>query len=829
MTLRSVLSHWKSDPSIAPNIAAWKEIPARDANFTPFPDILDQRLVDRLQEKGIHQLYSHQSLAWEKSTAGDHILLATGTASGKSLAYNLPVLDALSKFPGLRALYIFPTKALGHDQLETLHSLVSFPVNTYDGDTPGHARKSIREDSRIIITNPDMLHMGILPHHPQWETFFSALQFVVIDEIHIYRGVFGSHVANILRRFKRICRNYKRNPQFLLSSATIGNPRELGQSLLEEPVHVIHEDGSARGKKHFLLYNPPVLDDMLGLRVGVQTESVRVTNELLAHDIQTILFGRSRRGVEWMLQNLRAADPSRTKIVRAYRSGYLPKKRRTIEKDLRSGKIRVVIATTALELGVDIGGMDAAILAGYPGTIAGTWQQAGRSGRGKSDSLSMLVASASPLDQFLILHPDYFFDRTPEQALIDPNNLLILLDHIRCAAYELPFQINEGYGSLSSEVTQEFLDIILNSGELYKNKKTYYWMSEAYPASDLSLRTIPGKQIQLRARKGSGASTIGVIDSNSAHWMVHPGAIYLHEGAIYLVEKLDLQDGTALMQESPGEYYTEARKDTEVNCRSVHRSSPVTGAVVTYGDLVVTSQVVGYHKFNWDTHQKLSFHELDLPPTELHTQGYWFALSQSSLAELEKQGTFISGSRAYGPSWGKSRDAARSRDHYRCQVCGAAEADQQHHVHHKTPFKLIEDPETANRLENLITLCPRCHLRVENVVRIRSGLSGVAYALSHLAPLLLMCDRYDLGLHTDPNSPLGDGHPTIVLYEEIPAGVGFSKRLYELHNILIQQAFELVSSCACRSGCPSCVGPGGEAGSGGKPEALSILTLLLRK
>ncbi len=836
MSLLSLLSHWRADASFAPNVTAWKRIPARVARHAPLPENLSPSLRQALHERGIPTLYAHQAQAWENIHQGHNTALVTGTASGKTLAYNLPVLDYLLKNPTGRALYLFPPKALAPDQLAEVEGLAHVTAAAYDGDTPGHTRPRVRANAQLIVTNPDMLHVGILPHHPQWEAFFSQLRFIVIDEMHVYRGVFGSHVANVIRRLKRVAAHYGAcglpGPQFILTSATIGNPQELAQTLIEEPVKIITEDGSAWGEKHFLIYNPPITDEKLGLRVGAQTESVRIASDLLSYGVQTIIFGRSRRGVEQMLQRLREISGDGAGEIRAYRSGYLPRQRREIEAGLRGGEVRTVVATTALELGIDIGGMDAALLAGYPGTIAGTWQQAGRAGRNRGASLSVLVTSANPLDQFLARHPDYFFERSPEQALLDPNNLLILLDHIRCAVYELPFQAGECYGSLSRSQTVEFLDVLQGAGSLHHSAGKYFWMSDEYPSGTLSLRSVPGKRILLRGEEDGKSKIIGEIDQASAHWMTHPGAIYLHEGEIYRVEDLDLERGVAGLQAWGADYYTEAKKETEVACLEVLGESPTPGeplntrGVKYFGEISVTSQVVGFHKIDWKTYEKLGYEELDLPPTTLHTTGYWLALGEEIVEELRDAGAWRSDPNDYGPRWDEIRHKVRARDHYRCGVCGIPENERQHHVHHKIPFRSFTNREEANRLENLITLCPRCHSRVENVVRVKSGLSGLAYTLGHLAPLLLMCDRHDLGLHADPKSPLGDGQPTVVIYEQIPAGVGFSARLYERHDELIRQAHELVSGCSCQDGCPSCVGPGGELGSGGKREVRRILEIL---
>jgi DEAD/DEAH box helicase domain-containing protein len=454
-----LLSRWRADPSVADNITAWEQLPARSAEWADLPEELHPTLRQKLQKGAFHRLYSHQLRAWQVVCSGSHLAVVTGTASGKTLCYNLPILDRLLRDPAARALYLFPTKALAQDQLASLGELdiEKIAAAIYDGDTPSQARRSIRRNARLVLSNPDMLHTGILPHHTNWADFFRNLQFVVIDEMHVYRGIFGSHVANVLRRLRRIARFYGANPQFILTSATIANPQELAEKLVEAQLEIIDQDGASRGAKSFLIYNPPVINPELGLRRSAMQESVRLADDMLAYRLQTVIFGRSRRGVELMLTYLRqqsAADrgwgsvPKDETEVRGYRGGYLPGQRRQIEHGLRTGQVRAVVATNALELGIDIGAMGAALLVGYPGSIAATWQQAGRAGRGDELSLAVLVATADPLDQFLARHPEYLFHRTPEQGLINPDNLLILLNHLRCAAFELPFQADEPFGSL---------------------------------------------------------------------------------------------------------------------------------------------------------------------------------------------------------------------------------------------------------------------------------------------------------------------------------------------------------------------------------------------
>jgi DEAD/DEAH box helicase domain-containing protein len=848
-SLQNLLSSWRSDPAVGGNVEAWKNIPARPARFEPLPINLHPALIEALGAVGIQALYSHQSAAWQHIQKGAHVVIVTGTASGKTLSYNLPVLDYLLRDSEARALYIFPTKALAHDQLSTLRNFARgddsvFPPSmfqAYDGDTPSSARPSIRSKARLVITNPDMLHTGILPHHTAWDQFFRQLKFIVIDEMHVYRGVFGSHVANVLRRLKRIARFYGSSPQFILTSATIANPTSLAMQLIESNVDTVEQDGSAHGPKSFLIYNPPIVDRDLGLRRSSLQESVRLAEDLLAYDVQTIIFGRSRRTVELILTYLRqrSTSPLPSTIdaksqeagvetfIRGYRSGYLPAQRRSIEQGLRQGSVRTVVATNALELGIDVGGLDAALLVGYPGTIAASWQQAGRAGRGAETSLAVLIATADPLDQFLASHPDYFFERSPEQALINPDNLLILLNHLSCAAFELPFQAGESFGGVDSHHVGEFLEFLKNEGVLHQSGGKYFWMADQYPAQEISLRSASANNVILQVNEDDIPVTIGQIDQASAYWMTHPQAIYLHEGRTYMVDELDLEGNIAWLRQVDTDYYTEPRRETTVQLLEKLDENTTSRDVKAYGEISVTTQVTGFRKIRWYTHEQIGIGELDLPKTELQTTGYWLALTEDTVEHLRQEGLWTNDPNNYGPNWRQQRDLARARDEYRCQVCGAPEQGRSHAVHHKIPFRTFPSYEQANRLENLVTLCPACHRRVETAVRVRSGLSGLAYALGHLAPLFLMCDVGDLGIHSDPQSNLSEGMPTVIIYDLVPAGIGFSQRLFELHGELIRQARELVASCECIDGCPSCVGPGGENGTGGKRETLAILEALV--
>jgi DEAD/DEAH box helicase domain-containing protein len=833
MALDKLLAQWRTEQNVGGNISAWHTIPARVARFSSFPDNLHPMLQIALQQIGIHALFSHQKKVWQVTKKGQHSTLITDTASGKTLGYNLPIFDQLLRSPDHRALYLFPTKALAQDQLAGMEQIFAAAnikdINAalYDGDTPRNTRGAVRKNSRIIISNPDMLHIGILPHHTVWIDFFQNLRFVVVDEMHNYRGVFGSHVANVIRRLKRITHYYGAHPQFLLTSATIDNPQEMASKLIEEPVICIDQDGSARGPKHFIIYNPPIINFDLGLRASVLNECVRLVRDLLDHNLQTIVFGRTRRSVEIMLKTLRENLPSKTSnTVRAYRSGYLPKHRREIERRLRTAEVRAVIATTALELGIDIGGLNAAVLAGYPGTIAGTWQQVGRAGRGTDASLAVLVASSNPIDQYLARHPNYFFQRTPEQALINPDNLLILIQHIQCAAFELSFSDGESFGSLDPSQVLALLSALLDSGILHHSGGKFFWMADQYPAAQISLRSTSSAVIQLQCIAQGSSKTFGKVDRESAPWMVHPGAIYLHEGDSYRVDTLDFERDIATLKSVDVDYFTFPQQKTEVQLQKLKEIASITGGTKSHGEIVAISQVVGFQKFHWETKEKLGTEKLDMPPSELYTTGYWLSLSEETINSLQTSGLWNNAPGNYGPAWKEIATTVRNRDHHRCQICGIPETKISHHVHHKQPLRDFESYHQANRLGNLITLCPSCHQRAEQIVRIRSGLAGAVYTLSHVAPFILMCDSRDLSSFSDTRSPLSDGQATIVIYELIPAGIGYAQRLFERHDQLIDHAFELVSSCICTDGCPSCVGPGGEQGTGGKQETLAIFNVL---
>jgi DEAD/DEAH box helicase domain-containing protein len=863
MTLKALFALWHSDPDTAPNISTWRTTPPRSAQLRPVPSDLPAAITSGLNSRGVFSLYSHQLEAWEHARNGENVVLATGTASGKTLGYTLPVLASLLENPEARALYFFPTKALTQDQLSSLDQLLapikqmsrtglSLQPAIYDGDTPQSQRSSVRKNSRILFTNPDMLHTGILPHHTNWADFLRNLRFVVIDEVHSYRGVFGSHVANVIRRLKRVADFYGAQPQFILTSATIGNPKELAERLIEAPVTLVDKDGSARGERHFLIYNPPVVDEALGLRKSSVQESVRLAQDLLRNNLQSVVFARSRRSVEILLKYLQETGSTISEEIRGYRSGYLPRQRREIEKGLRDGSVKMVVATNALELGIDIGGLGAALLVGYPGTIASTIQQAGRAGRGDDPALAVLVATASPLDQFLAHHPDYFFARSPEQALINPDHLLILLNHLRCALFELPFRKGEVFGG---QPMDEYLDFLVSNQESHLSSDQYFWMADAYPAAGVSLRSASPTNIVLHTDQGGESTTIGGIDFESAAWMVHPHAIYLHEGQQYFVQDLDFTRNAATLIPVALDYYTEPLRETDVQLINLLEDVVTPIATKAYGELQVTTKVKGFRKRLWLSGENIGEEPLDLPPSELQTTGYWIAISEETVKKLAQDGLWTNAPNDYGPEWPKIRERIRARDGYRCQVCGLPESGggqpgdevspernlagtkpaRQHDVHHKIPFRQFRDEsgrilrERANRPDNLITLCPECHKKAEQNVRMRSGLAGLATVLAQLAPLYLMCDAGDLGIHYDPQAAFAEGMPAVVLFDAIPAGIGFSQKLFEIHTELLGRSLELVLECPCEDGCPSCVGPAGENGVGGKQESVAILKELVRQ
>lgn len=852
-TLPQLITRWQSSARFMDNVVDWRILPAVPPTVSDWPAGLDRRVVDAAQAAGIARPYSHQAEAIEAALRGQHIEMVTATASGKTLGYNAPVLHTLLNDSQARALYLFPTKALAQDQVVAFNRLAASIGKTapaaapYDGDTPQSSRKKMREASRVIISNPDMLHSGILPHHPRWRKFFAGLRVIVIDEMHIYRGVFGSHFANVLRRLHRICAFYGANPQFICASATIANPHQHALSLLDlvEPhrLHVVDQNGAPRAKKHIVFYNPPLIDEAIGMRRGVVVTANEIARQLLESNAQTAVFARSRLSVEVILTYLRdfAADkgwPAET--VRGYRGGYLPLARREIETGLRKGTVKGVVATNALELGVDIGGLNACVLTGYPGTIAGTWQQIGRAGRRQGESLAIMIGSQAPLDQFLMAHPDYFFNRSAEHARIDPDNLMIVLNHLQCAAYELPFQADEPFGLFPNPA--EVLDHLAQEGDLRESGGRYHWVGESYPAEQVNLRSAGINNVVITAHEAHGEIlTIGEVDITSAPRMLYPGAIYLHEGKSYQITGLDLDGGLAEAFPVEVGYYTQAHNNTEIEILAENETDASGGLGRSCGEIQVSEQVTGFKQIRRYTHETLGFHSLELPAQTFETTAYWLTLPDDVLDKLRDNGIWHRDRLDYGPNelWQRRRNEARARDNHRCRICNAAEApNRQHDVHHIRPLRLfLEEAQRnnvdlreiyphAHALSNLMTLCPGCHNRAEVIVQTANAWGGLAHALHNLAPLFLMCDPRDIGV-TFESIPGADTRPTITLYDTIPMGLGFADQLYDLHAELLNAALSLARDCTCKLGCPACVGPPAADGVDLRGETAELLNVVI--
>jgi DEAD/DEAH box helicase domain-containing protein len=750
-------------------VTAVRRLPATPAAFAPFPEGLDERLRAALAARGTTQLYTHQAEALAHVAAGRHIVVTTPTASGKTLCYNLPVLDAVLKDPAARALYLFPTKALAQDQMAELHELAAHigaagggevGVHTYDGDTPQDARRTIRTRAHVVLSNPDMLHSGILPHHPKWAKLFENLRFVVIDELHAYRGVFGSHLTNVLRRLRRISAHYGSDPQFICSSATIANPADLAERLTERPFALIDRSGAPRGEKFFVFVNPPVVNRELGIRRSYLNESRRVAGEFLRRQLQVILFAQSRLATEILTTYLKEDFedvPGMPEKIRGYRGGYLPLRRREIEKGLRDGLVRGVVSTNALELGIDIGALDVSIMAGYPGTIAATWQRAGRAGRRTARSAAVMVASSAPIDQFVVRHPSYFFDATPERALVNPDNLNILVNHVKCAAFELPFTAAEQYGRVD---LQEVLGVLQEAGLVHRSGNPqdeestgqWHWTSESYPADAVSLRSVSSDNFVV-VDQTAEHQVIAETDFTSALSMLHPKAIYIVEGRLFQVEQLDFEGRKAYVRSVDCDYYTTAIDYTKVTILDTFASDAA--AVAHHGEVHVVSRVVGFKKIKFHTNENVGSGELDLPEQQMHTTSYWLETPAAVLSAL--------------------------------------------------PYA-VDDR--------------------------RDGIRGLAFAMRNVAQLLLMCDQRDLGLSVNAGDDLtaqpgGVDTPRIFLYDAYPGGIGFSAPLFAMHHELLSRTRALIAGCDCENGCPTCVGPVGETGPLAKTVALRLLQHLL--
>jgi DEAD/DEAH box helicase domain-containing protein len=759
------------------SICAMKHLPAQEGKYRDYPDGVHPALLEALGQKGFHRLYSHQRSSWDALQERKNVVVVTPTASGKTLCYNLPVLDAILKEPSSRALYLFPTKALSQDQQAELDDInrrlpEEIRVFTYDGDTPQDARKAIRARGHIVLTNPDMLHAGILPHHTKWIKLFENLKYVVIDELHSYRGIFGSHLANVLRRLRRIARFYGSDPQFILSTATIANPAEMAEKMIEAPVVLVDDNGAPRGEKYFIFYTPPVVNAALGIRRSYVNESRRVASIFLKNGLQTIVFAQSRLITEVLLTYLKQdieTSLQKEGLVRGYRGGYLPLARREIEKGIRSGEIRGVVSTNALELGIDIGTLDVAVLAGYPGTIASMWQRAGRAGRKTGMSAAVLVATSSPLDQFIVHNPDYFFGKSPEMALINADNLSILVSHVECAAFELPFEDGERFGRADVSTILNFLE---EDKLLHHSQDKWFYTSDAYPADSVSLRSISSDNFVVVDQTGP-ARAIAEVDFTSALTALHEKAIYLCEGEQYFVEKLDFQERKAYVKKTDVDYYTDAIDYTKIKVLDVFGRKALPACRVSHGEVHVTTQVVGFKKIKFHTMENVGAGDLSLPENEMHTAAWWLTVPATLLQSIP----YPSEQRLNG-------------------LFGLA-----YLLHHVSPLFMMCDLHDVG-------------------VSIGDNSTGESLP-PHNMPVRTQ------GQEEMPPIAEADFEPNIFIYDNFPGGIGLSPSLFSLETELLDHALRTLDACPCRDGCPSCVGATNESGRDAKKVARQILHRLL--
>ena len=773
MSARENLEKIIASPEFAPHIVVNRLLPAEEGSFAPFPADLDRRLAEALGRRGIGKLYTHQAEVWERVQAGKNVVVVTPTASGKTLCYNLPCLHALLQDESARCLYLFPTKALSQDQQSELNELsgggeLNIKVSTYDGDTPESLRLSARDTGRVIISNPDMLHAGILPNHPKWIKFFSRLKFIVIDEAHAYRGVLGSHVANVIRRLRRVAAFYGAAPQFILCSATIANPQELAEALTGLPVELADKNGAPRGEKRIILYNPPLVDSVQGIRRSVVTESRRWMIALLRAGIKTILFAHSRVKTEvaasYVNEDLANIFTNNSRIrVEAYRGGLLPNERREIERGLRDGGIQGVVSTNALELGIDIGGLDASVVAGFPGSFNSFWQQSGRAGRRGGTSVSVFVATASPIDQFIMNDPDWFFRKSAEEGRVDPDNPYILTDHVKCACFELPFRDEEleGWGIESGKheraettnagpishkdpfgaVALDALEFLEEAGIVRHAGGKWYWADRSFPAEGISLRSATADNVVIIDVTAGRNAVIGEMDRPSAKELIFVNAVYIHRGRQYLVEALDIANRKCLVREAEVNYFTDGLVKTDIKVLSEderfryakHEEGPA-AAEGSLGDVLVRSQVAKFKKIRFHTHENIGYGDIDLPEEEMQTR---------SLALL------------FGP------DTAAGK--------ALAAMDEQ---------------------------------------EIGAALSGAGTLIRTIAPVFLLCDTRDLGLAERVRDP-HFGVPALYVYDKYPGGTGLAESLARRSTELFTAIHRALERCPCGPGCPSCVGPGG--------------------
>ena len=758
-------------------------IPARAGRYAALPSDLDARLARALQARGVQRLYTHQARAWETVRGGKHTVIVTPTASGKTLCYNLPVLQAALQAKA-KALYMFPTKALAQDQVAELMALneageLGVRAFTFDGDTPGDARKAVRTRGDIVVTNPDMLHQGILPHHTKWAQFFESLRYVVIDEMHCYRGVFGSHVANVLRRLQRICRFYGSEPLFILCSATIANPAELAGQLIDAEVSAITDSGAPAGARHLLLWNPPVINPDLGIRASARSQTTRIARMAVKRGLKSILFAQSRLMVEVLTKYMKDtfdSDPRSPARVAAYRGGYLPTERRAMEKKLRAGSIDCVVSTSALELGVDIGSLDVCVLNGYPGTIAGTWQRLGRAGRRQRTAVGVLVASSLPLDQYMIRNPEFFLGASPEQARIDPDQLLILLDHIRCAAFELPFRDGEAFGK---EQLNDMLAYLEEHGVVHREGNQWHWMTDSYPANSVSLRSVAEGNFVVIDTTAGAQTVIAEVDFSSAPETIYAGAIYMIQSSPYQVERLDWEGRKAFVTRTRADYYTDAIDYTRLKILERFEQAGEKQYAVAQGEVHLVRRIAGYKKIRYYTHENVGYGNIDLPDQEMHTTAVWWQVQAEAL------------------------DAAFASRHMALDgFLGAGYA-----MHIVAAMRMLSEPRDVGRAVG----------------------DGNAEWFATVGANGRGQMRNSAGEAVDPGQ-LQQFTPTLFLYDNYPGGIGISAPLFDIRSAIVADARQLVSACACRHGCPSCIGPilasDEVRGYAPKQVALQVLSLL---
>ncbi len=760
-------------------ICASFALPARSGDFASLPDDLPPALRRALHERGIERLYSHQAAAWQAARAGRNLVVATPTASGKTLCYTLPVVAAALE-QRAKSLYLFPTKALAQDQLAELLELnragdLGLRAHTFDGDTPGDARQAIRLHGDLVISNPDMLHQAILPHHTKWAQFFENLRYVVIDEIHTYRGVFGSHVANVLRRLQRICAFYGSTPQYILCSATIGNAREHGEALIESPVELIDRSGAPCGERHVLLWNPPVVNRDLGIRASARSQANRIARLAIRAGLKTLVFAQTRLLVEVLTKYLKDVfdhDPRKPARIRAYRGGYLPTERREVERLMRAGRIDGLVGTSALELGVDIGALDVVVLCGYPGSIAASWQRLGRAGRRGRPSLGVLVAGSQALDQYVVNHPEFFRDAPPEQARIAADQPLILLDHVRCAAFELPFLAGERFGTIDPSA---YLDVLSETGVLHVENGRHEWIADSYPANAVSLRSVADGNFLVIDRTEGRQTILAEVDYSSAALTLYEGAIYLIQSQPWQVERLDWEGRKAFVTRTHADYYTDAIDYTKLKVLDRFDGVRAGRGSCHHGEVHVVRRVAGYKKIRYYTHENIGYGPVTLPDQELHTTALWWQLPGEVLEQA-----FDSRQDALDGFLG----AAQALQTVASLAAMAEDRDLQRAVGSGDGAWFVE-PDGRGR--------PR-------------GITG--------APADEQASRFD---------------PTVYLYDNYPGGIGLSEPLFGRQARLLQEAAELIARCDCTQGCPACVGarlPDEANGLGARQAAARVLDLL---